>query len=104
MFNADMWTDKLIPLDWHMPRGTSVWVPTPWSLGDHTDSDWNSDESTEDEENKEDAQALGAQLPIPANFSDYSNDPGECCCPWDPNICLALCDKPPFFSDSEEEP
>ena len=104
MFNADMWTAELIPLDWHMPRGTSVWVPTPWSLGDHTDSDWNSDESTEDEENKEDAQALGAQLPIPANFSDYSNDSGECCCPWDPNICLALCDKPPFFSDSEEEP
>ena len=100
-FNADMWTEKLIPLDWHMPRGTSVWVPTPWSIGDHTDSDWLSDESTDAEESKGDAPALPA--PLPSEFGDRSSDSEECCCPWDPHACLGLCDKPPFFSDHEPQ-
>ena len=87
-YNADMWTNELVPLDWHMPRGTSVWIPTPYSLGDRTDSDWDSDESTDNEESKEDAQTPSAPLPIPGDFGDYSDDSGECCCPWDPNIHL----------------
>ena len=78
-----------------------MWVPTPWSLGDHTDSDWLSDESTDAEESKGDAPALPA--PLPSEFGDRSSDSEECCCPWDPHACLGLCDKPPFFSDHEPQ-